>query len=130
MVRVTFAKIIATVIALYVAIAFLPGFSVTGGIYTVLVASVVLTVADIFLKPLLKLISLPFILLSMGLFMVVINAVMLWFTEKSIVYLATQPQFTFLDGLALNFGNWSDYLLAGLIVSAVDCFTHWLLKIK
>jgi len=130
MIRITFAKIVSGVIALYVALAILPGFSVEGGIFTVCLASVILTLVNIFVKPLLKLVTLPFIFLSMGLFKMVINAVLLWLVEISMVALALQPQFTFLSGMTLNFGGWWDYLLAGLIVSVVDCFTHWLLKVK
>lgn len=130
MIRSAVAKIIANIIALYVAIAVLSGFSITGGIFTVLVASVVLMLANVFIKPILKLLSLPFVLLTMGFFMVIINAVILWFTEKSILYLALQPQLTFLEGMTLNFAAWTDYLLAGIILSLVDYVTHWLFKIK
>lgn len=130
MFRTAIAKILANIVALYVAVAVIPGFGVTGGIITILFASVVLMLVNMFVRPLLKFVSLPFVFLSMGVFMFVINALMLWLTEKTIAYLVLQPQLESLNGIALSFTNWTDYLLASLIIGIVDYFTHWLLKIK
>ncbi len=130
MLRTPLAKIIANIIALYAAVVVLPGFGVSGGIYTILLASVVLMLVNVFIRPITKLLSFPFVLLSMGIFMVVINAGMLWLTEKTIAYLIIQPQLSFMEGMAMHFADWTDYLLASVIVGVVDYFTHWLLKIK
>ena len=47
-----------------------------------LVASLVLGVLNVFVKPLLRLISLPFIILSFGFFLLVINGLLLVLTSK------------------------------------------------
>ena len=46
------------------------------------IAAIVLAIANAVLKPILKLLTLPFILLTLGLFLLVINVVMLWITVK------------------------------------------------
>ena len=47
-----------------------------------LIAALVLGVLNAFVKPLLRLISLPFIILTLGFFLLVINALLLWLTSK------------------------------------------------
>ena len=47
-----------------------------------LVAALVLGVLNAFVKPVLRLISLPFIILTFGFFLLVINALLLWLTAK------------------------------------------------
>ncbi|WP_040838511.1 phage holin family protein [Nocardia brevicatena] len=53
----------------------------TGAKIVVLLAvAVVFTVVNAFVKPLVKLLSLPLVVLTLGLFLLVINALMLWLT--------------------------------------------------
>lgn len=53
----------------------------TGAKVVVLLAvAVVFTVVNAFVKPLVKLLSLPLVVLTLGLFLLVINALMLWLT--------------------------------------------------
>ena len=47
-----------------------------------LIAALVLGVLNALVKPILRLISLPFIILTFGLFLVVINALLLWLTSR------------------------------------------------
>jgi putative membrane protein len=57
----------------------LPGFVVTGWIPAIF-AAVVLAVVNTLLKPVLFLLTLPFTILTLGLFLFVLNAIMLWIT--------------------------------------------------
>jgi putative membrane protein len=77
------------------------------------IAAVVLAVVNTVLKPVLKLLTLPFILLTLGLFLLVINVVMVWITAK------ITPDFS-VDGAGAYIGtvivlwlvNWAGHALA------------------
>jgi putative membrane protein len=58
---------------------FMPGFQVDGWLPAVL-ASVCLGVVNAILKPILFVLTLPFTILTLGLFLFVLNALMLWIT--------------------------------------------------
>lgn len=67
----------ANVLALGVADLAVSGFSVNHVWPTLVVAGIVLGILDFLVKPIIKLLTLPFILLTLGLLLVVINAAIL-----------------------------------------------------
>ena len=71
-----FVVIAATMMALS---RLLPGIHVDGPV-PALLAAVVLAAANAILKPILFVLTLPFTILTLGLFLLVLNAVMLWIT--------------------------------------------------
>lgn len=71
-----------------------------------LVASLILSIVNAFIKPLLVVISLPFIVLSLGLFTVVVNGVLVW-----LVSVFWGP---------FTVGSFTSAVLAGLIVGLVN----------
>ncbi|MFH1175394.1 MAG: phage holin family protein [bacterium] len=74
---------IANSLALLTAEYFLANVSFTGNnLLPVLIAGLVLALANTILKPLLKILSFPFILLSFGLFSFLISMGMLWTTDQ------------------------------------------------
>ena len=79
MIRRLVLRILVTMLALWVASSFLPGFFVTGGLVGYLTAGAVLALLNGLVRPIIKLVTLPLILLTLGLFTVVVNAAMLWF---------------------------------------------------
>lgn len=62
--------------ALFLTSKFIPGFNL-GGFGTALVASVVIGAANSFVKPILVFLTLPLTLLTLGLFLVVVDAIIL-----------------------------------------------------
>ncbi len=74
MVRRFLLKLLVNALALWVADWLLAGFAVSGGVWGYLVAGLALAVLNTFLRPILKLLSLPLMLITLGLFSVVINA--------------------------------------------------------
>lgn len=68
---------IINAIAVYVAAALLTGISVEGGPLTYLWIALVLGLANALIAPVLKLLTCPLIILTLGLFTLVINAAML-----------------------------------------------------
>jgi putative membrane protein len=89
-------KIIASALALWAADAVLAGFSVSDGIRGYLIAGLALGALNTFIRPLLKLLALPLIFATLGLFTVVINAAILWFVAQSLDAVTLSGLFTLL----------------------------------
>jgi putative membrane protein len=73
-------RILINAAALWVAVRFVPGMAYTGTPLMLLCVAVVFGVVNTIVKPIVILFSLPGILLTLGLFLLVINALMLWLT--------------------------------------------------
>lgn len=101
-------QILVNAIAIFVAAKVVPGISFTGDNTTLLMAGFLMGLINFFIKPILKLISLPFILVTLGLFTIVINIVLL----ELLAYLV--PEFK-IDGLVAAF--WGV-----VVISAVNIF--------
>lgn len=71
---------IVLTLAVWVAATVVPGIGYQSW-QSLLIASLVLSILNTFVKPLLNLLSLPFIVLSFGLFLLVINAILLGLTS-------------------------------------------------
>lgn len=108
---------LANAAGLAVAAWFLNGITVEGGdwqdkIGPLLLAALILSVVNVFVEPVVKVISFPFIILTIGLFLLVINALMLLLTS----WIAEQVDV----GFAVE-GFWTA-LVGGLIVTLVVGF--------
>lgn len=75
------AQILTNSIAIFIASYLVSGFIFEGNIFTLLVAGAVLGLINFFIKPIIKLITAPLIILSLGLFILVINMFLLWVAE-------------------------------------------------
>jgi putative membrane protein len=88
------------------------------------IAGVILGILNTFIKPLLKLISMPITFLSAGLFMFVINgfvfALLVWLINT--LNLPNIQVFVFGDNI------WITYLYAAIILGLFNIATHWLIK--
>ena len=73
-------RLLITAAALWVAVKFVPGISFTGNPVLLLVVALVFGVVNTIVKPIVTLLSLPAVILTLGIFLLVINAFMLWFT--------------------------------------------------
>ena len=72
-----------TTVAVFVAEKLIPGID-CGSLSALLGASLLLGIANAFIRPLLLLLSIPFIILTMGLFIFVVNALLLLFVSHLI----------------------------------------------
>jgi len=99
-------QILTNTLALFVADYLLQNFIFKGDILTLIIAGLILGLINFFIRPILKLISAPLILLSLGLFTLVINMALLWLLEYLIPELAINGIFT--------------YFWATLIIAAVN----------
>ncbi len=98
-------------IALFVATWILPGLSYGSDWWALLVAGLVFTLVNVFLKPVLTILSIPFIIVTFGIFYLLINILMLYLTHWVV------PQFT------IDTFWWA--LLAAIIVSVVNGILSW-----
>jgi len=71
-------RILGNSVALYAAYYFVSGFVIVGGIKEYLLAGILLGLLNRVVKPPFKLLTMPLIILTLGLFLMVINALMLW----------------------------------------------------
>ena len=68
-------------LGLYFAQKSIENFAFSGGYLQYLAAGIFLAVLNFTIRPVIKFISTPFILITLGLFIIVINALMLWITD-------------------------------------------------
>ena len=73
-------RILINSAALWVAVRFVPGLAYTGTPLMLLCVAIVFGVVNVVVKPIVTVLSIPAVLLTLGLFLLVINAFMLWLT--------------------------------------------------
>ena len=82
-------QILANALAVFIAAYFVPQIIFNGSLIDYLIVGLVLAVANIIIKPILKIISAPLMFITLGLFTIVINAIILfgvdWFIEELII---------------------------------------------
>ena len=81
------AKIVLNGAALYVSKLYLSGFLLAGGLDTLAIGALVLAVLNIFVRPVLRLVSSPLIWVTFGLFSFVIHIAILWLADQLLTQL-------------------------------------------
>lgn len=71
------AKIAANIAGLWIAATFIAGFAFAGSIQNYLIGGVVLALVHLILRPVLKIISFPFLLITLGAFSIIIYIILL-----------------------------------------------------
>ena len=75
-------RLLVNAVALWVATQIVPGVSFTGGVLPFLGVALVFGVINATLRPLTKVLTFPLILVTLGLFALVVNGLMLWLTSS------------------------------------------------
>ncbi len=101
-------KLLINALALWVAGELIGGIDLTGDFWQILLVALIFGLVNTFIKPILKLLSLPVIILTLGLFTLIINAGMLGLTAAITDYLSIED-------------FWSA-LLGALVISVVSAF--------
>ena len=107
-------------IALYLAILIVPGISLNSGIVSIIWLALIFGLVNALFRPLISLLTCPLIMLTLGLFTLVINTFLFWLTS------VIGQSF----GLALVIAQpvWWNAFLGGLIVSIVSVILTLILK--
>ena len=74
-------RLLVNAAALWAAIRLVPGIAFGGDEVTLLLVALVFGVVNAVIRPVLLILSLPFLILTLGLFTFVVNALMLWLTS-------------------------------------------------
>jgi putative membrane protein len=101
-------RLVSNAVALSVAAYLIDGIQLSGGTVALLMVALVFGILNAVLKPVLTFFSLPFILLTFGLFVFVVNASMLLVTARLV------------DDLTVS--GWGSALLGSLVISIVTMF--------
>lgn len=88
---------------------------VTAGFWGFILAGLIFSVANSLFKPLLVIVSLPAILLTLGLFTIVVNGILVY------ISLAVSP------GLSMSFGN---SIITGIILSLINYIVSVAIEIR
>ena len=119
---------------LFVLPQFIPGFYVNGGFWTFFTGGVVLTMLFLVLKPVLNIISFPVNVVSLGLFNIFINALLLYLltvfvTEISVTaFTLTKINFFGFIIPAISFNTFFAYVYTAFILSIISGGIKWLMK--
>jgi putative membrane protein len=109
------ARWLVSAVALMIVAYFVPGFKVNGFI-AALIAAAVIGFINATLGLLLKILTFPLTIVTLGLFLIVINAVML----RIAAY--------FVPGFAVQ--GWKPAFLGAILLSIISTFLHWLVGDK
>lgn len=74
-------RLVATAAALWVAVLLIPGITYTGGVLGMLGVALLFGVVNAVIRPILKLLTCPLVVLTLGLFVFILNAFLLWLTS-------------------------------------------------
>jgi putative membrane protein len=107
-------QILVNMAALWVAVQIVDGISFAGEWWKLLLVAVVFSLLNTYLRPILRILSIPLTLLTFGLFLLVINALMLLLT--SAVSNALNLEFS-VDGFGAAFLGAIVVAIAGLLLS-------------
>jgi len=108
-------RILLSAAALWVALRLVSGITYEGGVLGFLGVALVFGLVNAFVKPVLQFFSIPFILLTLGLFLFVVNAFALWITSGISTSL----------GLGFHVAGFGAAFLGALVISLVNVLLAW-----
>jgi putative membrane protein len=107
-------------IALYLAVLILPGIDLKSDLVSILWLALIFGLVNALFRPLIQILTCPLIILTLGLFTLVINTFLFWLTS------VIGNSFGF--GLAIDNPVWWNAFLGGLVVSIVSVVMTLILK--
>ena len=105
-------------VAIFLAIRLVPGITLESGWQSVIWLALILGLVNAFLRPLLTLLTCPLIIVTLGLFTLLINTFLFWLTGQI-------GQFI---GIHITFAGFWPVFLGGLVISVVSIFMTLILK--
>jgi len=106
-------------LAVWITSLIVPGMSINGGIMGILLVSLVFGLINAIIKPIVKLLTCPLTILTLGLFIFVVNSLMLMLTEFFL------PQY-----LSLSDNKFITALIASILISIVTAIMNPLVPDK
>lgn len=110
-------RLVINAVALYVTASILPGFTIgSDSVGTLLLIALVFGIINAIVKPVVKLLTCPMVILTLGLFSLVINALMLLLTSAIV------------GETVFHIDGFGTALLAGIVMAIVAMIVEWALK--
>lgn len=109
-------KVLVMALAVWVAAYILPGVHLDNDVKTIIIVALVLALLNAIVKPVLIILTIPVTIVTLGLFLLVINALMVVWTSKLV------------DGFKVD--GWLTALFFSLIVSIVSSILHSIARDK
>jgi putative membrane protein len=103
-------RLIINALALWLATRFVDGISFDGEIAFLLVVAFIFGTVNTIVRPILMVLTFPFLIVTLGLFLLVLNAAMLWLTGA----------ISDAAGLGFHVGSFKAAFVGGLVVSIVS----------
>ena len=120
MIRRFLLHLVANAAALYFVSLMLDGdFAITGGIQGYFVTAFIFGFINALVKPILKIIALPLILMTFGLFTLVLNIVVLFLARYALNVLQFQ-------GIGIEFKHIAAFFYASLLLGVANLLISWL----
>lgn len=121
-----------TLFSLWATTRIVDGFRIENSIQGLLIASSALLIANVFVKPIVKILFLPLNIATLGLFTIVINALILYGLDYMLVEVVV-GKWNF-GGISyggytipgITFGIIPTYLVSASIISGITSFLRWL----
>lgn len=105
----------SNVLGLWVAQYYVAGFVVLGGLKGYLIAGILLGLLNLIVRPILKLVSLPLVILTLGLFNIVISLVLVWIVASVTGYIVIQSLYAlFLATIIIALVNFIGHLFSNV----------------
>jgi putative membrane protein len=114
--------ILVTAAALWVTTAVVPGIQIESSLTSFLIVAAVFGLVNVFIRPIIKLLSLPVTILTLGLFTFVINALMLMLTAALVGNVMSIAG----DGLSHFFTA----LIGSIVISIASTVIGWIMPGK
>lgn len=120
MIKSFFIHWLANSLALYGITYLLEGnFLITGGWKGYVVAALVIGMVNALIKPILKILSFPLVFMTIGLFSVVLNVLMLLFAKYLLSVLA-------FEGVRIEINGLLTYLFVAILISVANIIIRWI----
>jgi putative membrane protein len=71
-------RLLVNALALWLIAKYVPGFTMTGSIWTPILAALIFGIVNALVRPIVLLLTLPLTVVTLGLFIIIVNALMFW----------------------------------------------------
>ncbi len=105
-----FLRLVVTAVALWVAIQLIPGLDYRGGPIGLIGVALVFGIINALVRPVLLLLTCPLVVLTLGLFLFILNGILLWLTAA----------FSSALGISFHIAGILPAVLGGLVVGLVS----------
>ena len=92
-----------------------------GAIMTYILFAIIFGILNVLVHPIISILTLPIRFLTLGIFSIFINGILLWMLEKTVNILDIPNISIIIDG-------WVTYTVAGLILAFSNSILHWFMK--